>query len=329
MTDQRTARVGVLLLPQFSFAQLGLVTEPLFIANWLLGTRRFQWQVLALDTDRIDASSGLAVNVHPAPEVARDFDIVFIIASFELKLFTEHEHLHRWLRDVAASQAVLCGIEGGTEALAGAGLLAGCRAAVHWDNLDGFRELYPDVDACPELYVDDGRRMSCAGGTAVLDLMLHWLRPRLDRHIFNQLKQHLIEPRARRGHISQSANPIAVDAAMHPQVQHAIELMRETVEEPLRISIIAARLGISARQLERHFSRDVQTSPSRYYLHLRVARAHRLLQQTDLPISEVAAATGFLSLAHFSRLYRQNYGRPPSQDRLQTIQAPAIPHGRQ
>src|SRR5699024_6710077 len=114
---------------------------------------------------------------------------------------------------------------------------------------------------------------------------------------------------------------------MHPLVLQAIELMRETVEEPLSISAIGQRLDISVRQLERHFHRDIRVSPSQYYLHLRIARAHRLLQQTDLPIAEVAAAAGFRSLEHFSRIYRQHYGCPPSHDRLQTPQAPSIPRG--
>lgn len=329
MTDKRPARIGVLLLPKFSFAELGLVVEPLFISNWLLGEQRFQWQLMSLEAGPAGASNGLTVTVERLPyESCGDFDIVFILASFELKLFAEHERLQQWLRRAAGAKTVLCGIEGGTEALASAGLLDGCRAAVHWDNLDGFQELYPEVEACLDLYVDDARRMSCAGGTAVLDLMFHWLRPRLDRTIFNQLKNHMIEARARAGHVYQRANEAEAQDAMHPVVRHAIELMRESVEEPVRIDAIAARLGISVRQMERRFRRDVQTTPSKYYLHLRIARAHRLLQQTDLPIAEVATAAGFQSLEHFSRLYRQYYDRPPSKDRLQTMQAPSIPRER-
>src|SRR5699024_1153695 len=317
MPDQKTIRVGILLLPKFSFAQLGLVTEPMFIANWLLGKQRFQWQLMALDSGQVSASNGLSVTVDTVPEDGLSFDIIVIIASFELKLFSDHSGLHDWLRRVSGTNTMLCGIEGGTETLAAAGLLHGCRASVHWDNLDGLRELSPEVEACLDLYVDDNRYLSCAGGTAVLDLMLQWMRSHLERNVFNQLRHHLIEPRARHGYDQQGVNATQVHERIHPLVQRAIELMRETVEEPLSISHVADRLDISTRQLERHFKRDTQMSPSQYYLHLRIARAHRLLQQTNLSISEVAAAAGFQSLAHFSRLYRQYYGCQPSKDRLQ------------
>lgn len=325
MADDRTARIGVLLLPKFSFAELGLVTEPLFIANWLLGQQRFQWQLLSLQEGPVMASNGLSMPAELLPDDNRHFDIIFILASFELKLFAENDTLKTWLRQAAGAKTVLCGIEGGTEALAAAGLLHGCRAAVHWDNLDGFQELYPDVDACLDLYANDARRMSCAGGTAVLDLMFHWMRPRLERSIYDQLKHHLLETRARAGNLHQGKNATETHEPVHPLVQHTIDLMREAVEEPVQVGDIASHLGISVRQLERHFRRELQISPSKYYLHLRMARAHRLLQQTQLPISEVATAAGFQSLAHFSRIYRQYYGCAPSQDRLQTIQAPAIP----
>lgn len=328
MADGRTARVGVLLLPKFSFAQLGWITEPLFIANWLLGQARFEWQLMSLDAGPVTASSGLSMPAEPLPTDNRHFDVIFILASFELKLFAENETLKDWLRQAAAARTVLCGIEGGTEALAAAGLLDGCRAAVHWDNLDGFQELYPEVDACLDLYVDDRRRMSCAGGTAVLDVVFHWLRPRLERSIYNQLKHHLLETRARAGSLQQGTNATETNETVHPLVQQAIDLMREAVEDPIPVRDIATHLGISIRQLERHFSNHADVSPSKYYLHLRIARAHRLLQQTDLPIAEVAAASGFRSLEHFSRIYRQYYDCAPSQDRLQTIQAPAIPRAR-
>lgn len=327
MADGRTTHVGILLLPKFSFAELGLVTEPLFITNWLLGEQGFQWQLMSTETGPIEASNGLSLPVKDVPQECGSFDVIFILASFELKLFAANDALKDWLRR-AAKEVVLCGIEGGTEALAAAGLLNGYRAAVHWDNLDGFQELYTEVECCLDLYTNDGSRMSCAGGTAVLDLMLHWLRPRLQQDIFIQLKQHMIETRLRPGSMHQRLNDTEARNEIVSVVQYAIDLMRESVEEPISVSELATQLAISVRQLERHFRRDLQVSPSKYYLYLRIERAHRLLQQTDLPIAEVAAASGFQSLEHFSRSYRQYYGCPPSKDRLQSVEAPSIPRER-
>jgi AraC family carnitine catabolism transcriptional activator len=64
----------------------------------------------------------------------------------------------------------------------------------------------------------------------------------------------------------------------------------------------------------------------RHYLLQRLAKAHKLLQQTDLSVTEVAVSAGFTSLEHFSRVYRQTFGVSPSGDRQQLTSAPVLRH---
>ena len=56
-------------------------------------------------------------------------------------------------------------------------------------------------------------------------------------------------------------------------------------------------------------------SPARYYLEIRLDRARHLLIQSDAAIVEVAVACGFVSASHFSKCYRELYGRSPQQER--------------
>src|SRR5699024_1252625 len=138
--------------------------------------------------------------VEPAASATDRFDIIFVLASFAIKTLAYDELRGKWLRQADRDKAVLCGIEGGTEILAAAGLLKGSRVASHWDHVDAFQELYPGTEAGLALYVVDGRRrLSCAGGAAVLDLMFRWLRPRLEPAIFSQLTHHMLETRLRAG----------------------------------------------------------------------------------------------------------------------------------
>ena len=325
MSPQGETRIGVLLLPHFSFAELGLILEPLFIANWLLQRKRFQWRLFGVEGGSVAAANGLRVDVEADLPEAESLDIIFILASFEPQTFTGDRRAKIWLRRAAAAGVELCGVQTGTEFVAAAGLLNGHRAAVHWDNLDGFQELYPQVDARPDLYVMGSGRLSCAGGTAVVDLMFQWLRPKLDDAIFGQLRSHMLAPRIRTGGIAQASYGVEEAADAHPTVRRALDLMKRTLEEPLHTSEIASQVGISVRQLERRFRNEMAVSPSKYYMRLRIARAHRLLQQTDLSVAEVAAGAGFQSLEHFSRVYRQYYGCTPSSDRVQTTEAPSIP----
>jgi AraC family carnitine catabolism transcriptional activator len=322
--QNRKANIGILLRPKFSFSELGLVIEPLFITNWLLEEKRYNWQLLSMDGGDIQASNGLSLKTDPVPVTTDGYDGLFVLASFEMKTLNRDDRPGDWLRQAACNRRMICGIEGGSEVLAAAGLLDGYRAAIHWDNYDGFCELYPEVEASLDLYVMDGHRMTCAGGTAVVDFMFHWLAPQLGNTICGRLQEHMIENRARTGSRSQIQPGNQTGEKNHPLVRQALEIMRESIENPVAISEIAKDLGISVRQLERRFVAELHTSPSKHYLYMRITRAHRLLQQTNMPVAEVAAGSGFQSLEHFSRTYRQYYGCPPSQDRLQTIQAPSL-----
>jgi AraC family transcriptional regulator of adaptative response / DNA-3-methyladenine glycosylase II len=83
-------------------------------------------------------------------------------------------------------------------------------------------------------------------------------------------------------------------------------------EEGARVEALAARLGVGARHLARLFARHLGASPSQAARTARVQRAKRLLDTTDLPMSEVAARAGFGSLRRFNAVFAEVYRRPPT-----------------
>src|SRR5262249_42153264 len=101
-------------------------------------------------------------------------------------------------------------------------------------------------------------------------------------------------------------------------------MMEESIEEPIPIPQLARRLRISLRQLQRVFVRELGTSPHNHYRLLRLARAHALLQQTTLPVTQVAVSAGYSSPEHFARVYRKAFGRAPRTDRRQATDAPVL-----
>jgi AraC family transcriptional regulator of adaptative response / DNA-3-methyladenine glycosylase II len=78
---------------------------------------------------------------------------------------------------------------------------------------------------------------------------------------------------------------------------------------------LAQRLGVGARQLTRLFAHHLQASPSRVARTARVQRAKRLLDETSLPMTEIAMRAGFGSLRRFNSVFVEVYGRPPSKIR--------------
>jgi transcriptional regulator GlxA family with amidase domain len=91
--------------------------------------------------------------------------------------------------------------------------------------------------------------------------------------------------------------------------------MEANFEEPLSAVELAKRAGLSLRQVQRMFQQSLDTTPSKYYLRLRLRRARELLLQSRMSITEIAIACGFQSTCHFSKCYRALYGRTPRSER--------------
>jgi len=317
-------RVGLLVVPQFSNLGLALVIETMAIANWLAQRVLYEWEVLSIDGEPVRATNGMLTPTAPVTSDTGRFATIFVVASFEAKKHAGNRRLRAWLQRESTFGAQIGGIETGTEILAAASLLDNRAAAVHWDNLEGFQEAYPKVKATTQLYTIESRVITCAGGAAIVDMMLEWIGQAHGAPLAAEIAQHLLHARLR-GTAERQLDKTARDAApMSESVTQAIRLMEASVAAPVSCEALAAAVGLSRRQLERQFRQHTATAPLQYYMSLRVATAHKLLQQTELSVSQVAAATGFDSAEHFSRVYKARFGCPPSYDRSQSWEAPVM-----
>jgi len=85
--------------------------------------------------------------------------------------------------------------------------------------------------------------------------------------------------------------------------------------ERAHVEELAGRLGIGARQLARLFARHLKATPTQVAKTARVQRAKRLLDLTDLSMTEVAMQAGFRSLRRFNAVFVEVYQRAPSEIR--------------
>jgi AraC family carnitine catabolism transcriptional activator len=317
-------RVAFLVLPSFSYLSLAAAIEPLFIANWLSQRALYAWRTLSVEGAAVEASNGRRFRVEATIAGHERFDAAFVFASFDPKQHAGNRALRAWVRRQTRHGAVIAGIETGSEVLAAAGVLDGHDVAIHWDNLPGFREAYPICRATDRLYTFDRDRLTCAGASAVFDLMLHWIGSHHGPGLAGEIARHLLLDRIRPPDDVQPVPATQTQAPADPTLRRVLALMEDSVEEPLSCAALARRTRLSPRRLQRLFARNLATSPSRHYRMLRLAKAHALLQQTDLAVTEVALSAGFTSPAHFSRVYRAAFGRPPSADRRQSTDAPVL-----
>ncbi|MEY8839128.1 GlxA family transcriptional regulator, partial [Cribrihabitans sp. XS_ASV171] len=202
--------------------------------------------------------------------------------------------------------------------MAQAGLLSGLRATVHYEHIDAFRELYPETEVTEDLYVRDGMRVTCCGGVAATDCALHLLQGVAGASLANAAARYIFHPELRAGAMPQNPDdrePLGPSVPL--PVRRAIREMEANLEQPLRIPEICGRISLSHRQLDRLFHRHIGKTPALYYRDIRLDRARGLVTQTDMPMSEIAVASGFANQVHFSRAYRERFGLPPMKDRTE------------
>lgn len=312
--DQAQERVGFLLVPQFSMIALVSAVEPLRVANRLKGANLYSWPMFSTDGEPVEASNGMTMMVEASITSVTHFPTVIVNSSFEPERY-ESRALLSWLRRLARQGSELGAVDTGTHILAKAGLLEGRTVTLHWENLPGFIEEFPDISVTTELFEVDGRRFTCSGGTAVIDMMLHRIAATHGKDLAMAVSEQLLHQRIRsRGDHQRMALGVRL-GIHHPKLIAIIEAMEENLEEPLNLDQLASLAKISRRQLERLFRADLNDTPTGYYLKLRLQHARLLLEQTGLSILEVALACGFYSAPYFSRSYRKMFDRSPREDR--------------
>jgi transcriptional regulator of acetoin/glycerol metabolism len=93
------------------------------------------------------------------------------------------------------------------------------------------------------------------------------------------------------------------------------EYVEEHLAESIDLTMLAAVAGLSLHHFARQFKQTAGVTPHYYLTQKRIERAQEMLAKTDLPLSEIAYATGFSDQSHLARHFRQMLGVTPGQFR--------------
>ena len=313
-TSAGTLRVGFLLVPDFSMLAFASAIEPLRAANRMSGQPLFDWVISSPDGGATQASNGVVVAADGDPEILQDCRLVFVCSGLNVKKHTTKLTMNV-ARRLDRNGAIIGAICTGTYIMAAAGLLEDKRCTIHWENIDGLSEEFPMLEVTNELFEIDESRITCSGGTASLDMMLHLIRQAHGQQLAARVSDQFIHDRIRDPSDRQRMELRSRLGISHPKLLAVVAEMEANLEEPLSQTSLAKQANLSTRQLERLFRKYLNTTPTRYYLNLRLARARHLLRQTSMSILSIALACGFVSASHFSKCYRETYGRTPRGER--------------
>ncbi|MEM9105652.1 MAG: GlxA family transcriptional regulator [Pseudomonadota bacterium] len=297
------------------FCQIGFCAfvEALYLANQCNESVPYSWEVVSETGAPVKNSVHLPTFVNAGLEELNRHSTIVLCGGPDPKRVMS-ERTMAWLRR-QYRKGVTCGALGsGVFTLARAGLLGGKRAVVHWEFQSAFHEYFPEVEVSDGIFLVDNPIFTSVGRAATLDLALHLIATSSGSEVSSQVAEQIVYSGLRHPGTSQRLSAQARFGSRNPKLLEALKIMSENLEAPLSPSEIAVQIGISKRQLERLFKSKIGIPPKSYYIKMRLQKARSLLLQTDLRVAEIACASGFGSLAHFSKSYQREFGVSPSKD---------------
>ena len=312
--------LALVLLDGFALMSYAAFVEPFRAANALAGRELYRWRHISLDGATVRASNGAAFLVDHGLDTSVAAGVVVVFAGGDPRRIVA-PGLSGWLRRQDREGKMVAGVSAGPYLLARAGLLDGRRATIHWDHRDAFEQDFPQVAHEEALYLVDGRRMTCAGGMAGMDLAASLIAGAFDADLAARVGDWFIHPEPRPADGPQRQGIAKRYRVAGERVLTALAAMEENLDEPLSRAALASVAGTTVRQLERLFAREVGEGVAAHYLRLRLDRAAQLLRTTGTPVTQIALACGFRASSHFSSAFRARFGVAPSKARVSGLTA--------
>lgn len=312
-TNPPLTRYGFLLVPEYSIMTFAAAVDQLRMANRLSGKTLYEWEILAETDQPVYASAGMSVSSMEMKNSGK-LDAVFACGGTHIESKAS-KPITAWLREQAKNRVDIGAICTGTYILAEAGLLRNYRCTIHWENMIGLRERFPELIISPDLFEIDRDRYTCAGGSSSMDMMVFLIAQQHGWELATDVAEEFLVERIR-GRNDRQRLPLRLQlGASQPKLAEAVAFMEANIEELISLDEIASHVGLSRRQLERLFQKYLHCVPTHYYMRLRLTHARQLLLQTSMSIADIAFASGFVSTPHFSKCYREHFSIPPSDER--------------
>ena len=308
--------VGFILAPNFTMLAFSAFIDTLRLAADDGDRSRpihCTWSVLSHDMRPVKASCGIEVT--PTADLVDPAQFAYsVVVGGLLSALKLAPALNDYLKR-AAETVPLVGICTGPFVMARLGLMKGRRSCVSWYVHADFTNEFPDLQvSSDELFIDDGDRLTCAGGTSVVHLAAYLVERHCDKARAAKAMRIMIEHAPLPAKTPQP-QPLFTRTTDDIRVRKAMLLIERHLSDPLPTEFIAQHVNVSVRHLERLFQAELGMSPLAFAFELRLNNALNLLVSTRSSIIDIALQCGFLSNSHFSRCFRNQYGKTPSQVR--------------
>jgi AraC family transcriptional activator FtrA len=285
--------------------EFGCTVELFALERPELGVHWYDFAVCAVEEGPIRAAGGITVQAPYTPELLALADTI-IIPGWRDADELPPPQLLEWIRAAHARGTRLCSICSGVFVLAAAGVLDGQRATTHWRYAERLARRYPQIAVQPDdLYVDNGQVITAAGSAAGLDMLLHLVRRDYGAKVGNMVAQRLVVAPHREGGQAQFL-PRPMAQGEQGRLSKLMDWLRSHPEQPHTVASMAERAAMSPRTLQRQFQQATGFGPVEWLIRERVAIVKEMLEEPDVPLTQIAERAGFGSEEslrhHFRRL---------------------------
>ncbi|MXQ07372.1 helix-turn-helix domain-containing protein [Alphaproteobacteria bacterium GH1-50] len=285
--------------------------------------------IVAESAGPVTASSGLTVTASLSfKDVLNDLtdvDTLMIAGGHGTSQALKDRALLEFLKIVAPKARRVASICTGALVLAEAGLLEGKRASTHWFWCPKLESGYPGVEVDRDaIYVRDGNIWTSAGVTSGMDLALALVEDDLGHEAALQVARFSVMYMMRSGGQSQFSAHLVAQRADDPAINATLELILAHPGDPLTVTSLAARAGLSERTFARRFKNETGLTPAAYVETARVQAARIALETSAEGVEQIAISAGFTNAERMRRAFQRHLGISASEyrDRFRRIPDP-------
>jgi transcriptional regulator GlxA family with amidase domain len=259
--------------------------------------------------DSIRCASGLRIIpdrsiADPSPEI----DTLLVGGSYDVPA-APSEPVIAWLKQRCESARRYGSVCTGTFLIGAAGLIDRRSVTTHWYYADELRVRFPSAQVeADSIFVRDGPLFTSAGASACIDLALALIEEDHGRDLAVTVARHMVVYLKRPGGQSQYSVPLAAQARTRSPIACVQAWILDHPEEALSLPALAGRAAMSSRNFSRVFRSETGLSPASYVEKVRMDRARRLLEETSLPLDQVAKQSGLGTAASARRIFLRQLG---------------------
>ena len=304
-------KVVVVVYDRLSVFEFGIAVEVFGLARPEFGDDWYRFEVCSADGQHISAT-GIELKVDTALDALEDADII-VLPGWRAPYKDVSNSLVTRLREASRRGARIVAICGGAYVLAATGLLRGKSATTHWQFVEDFSLVYPDVEIQDApLFCKEKNLYTSAGSAAGIDLCLEIVREDFGQDKANLVAKRLVVPALRAGGQHQRARQPVLPQNKHHRIAEILDSLRADLAARHTIKDVAAFVGLAPRTFMRHFEKVTGSKFGDWIALQRIERAKVLLSETDISIELIADACGYASASSLRRLFLEFEGVPPN-----------------